>query len=121
VDGSRPRATARSSTAPAAAPRAVGGGGPLVATGRSRTWWASASRSSASRWDRRGVVVDERMRTAVPSVYAAGDLAGRYALHPQRRARGGAGGAGHVLPARAPSPDLSPGARSPTRSWPTRG
>jgi pyruvate/2-oxoglutarate dehydrogenase complex dihydrolipoamide dehydrogenase (E3) component len=27
---------------------------------------------------RRGVDVDERMRTAVPSVYAAGDLAGRY-------------------------------------------
>ena len=26
----------------------------------------------------RGVVVDERMRTAVPSVYAAGDVAGRY-------------------------------------------
>lgn len=27
---------------------------------------------------RRGVEVDERMRTAVPSVYAAGDVAGRY-------------------------------------------
>ena len=46
----------------------------------------------------RGVVVDERLRTNVKSIYAAGDVAGRYPLHPLRRLRGGAGHPRRVLP-----------------------
>jgi pyruvate/2-oxoglutarate dehydrogenase complex dihydrolipoamide dehydrogenase (E3) component len=50
----------------------------LVAVGRRPNVEGLGLDEVGVRVSRRGVVVDERMRTAVPSVYAAGDVAGRY-------------------------------------------
>lgn len=50
----------------------------FVATGRSPNVEGLGLEDLGVEVGKRGVVVDDRMRTAVPSVYAAGDVAGRY-------------------------------------------
>jgi pyruvate/2-oxoglutarate dehydrogenase complex dihydrolipoamide dehydrogenase (E3) component len=50
----------------------------LVAVGRRPNVEGLGLEEVGVKVGKRGVEVDERMRTAVPSIYAAGDLAGRY-------------------------------------------
>lgn len=50
----------------------------LVAAGRTPTTDGLGLEEAGVEVERRGVVVDERMRTTVSSIYAVGDVAGRY-------------------------------------------
>jgi pyruvate/2-oxoglutarate dehydrogenase complex dihydrolipoamide dehydrogenase (E3) component len=50
----------------------------LVGAGRTPNVEGLGLEAAGVRVGRRGIEVDERMRTSVPSVYAAGDVAGRY-------------------------------------------
>ncbi|MFN2504507.1 MAG: FAD-dependent oxidoreductase [Acidimicrobiales bacterium] len=89
----------------------------LVATGGSPNVGGLGLAELGVAVGRSGIGVDEAMRTAVPSIYAAGDVAGRY-LFTHSAAHDAASGAQHVLSrdgARWPS--WFRGARSPTRSW----
>jgi pyruvate/2-oxoglutarate dehydrogenase complex dihydrolipoamide dehydrogenase (E3) component len=50
----------------------------LVATGRAPNIESLALDAAGVAYTKRGVTVDERLRTSVPSIFAAGDVAGRY-------------------------------------------
>jgi len=50
----------------------------LVAAGRTPTTDGLALEEAGVEVERRGIAVDERMRTSVSSIYAVGDVAGRY-------------------------------------------
>ncbi len=58
--------------------RAWSAGEILVATGRSPNIESLGLDAAGVSFSARGVSVDERLRTSVPSIFAAGDVAGRY-------------------------------------------
>ncbi|MGH2947807.1 MAG: FAD-dependent oxidoreductase [Solirubrobacteraceae bacterium] len=80
----------------------------LVATGRAPSLEALGLEQAGVERGTRGVVVDGRMRSSVPSVYAAGDAARALPVHPLRGSRGRARRARHVLP--GPWPGAGAGA-----------
>ena len=69
----------------------------------------------------RGVAVDRHLRTSVRSIYAAGDVAGRFLFTHSAAHEGAVAVRNMFFPGRAPLPTSCPGARSPIRSSRTWG